>query len=67
MDVIIFDQRGMTDVEGEVGIVIPTAKELLKRPIEDIASTDVPTGKSWEIVDASVLPWNVPRGLWQWV
>ena len=60
MQVIIFD-NGL----GGVGIITPAPNSGLT--IDQVAAKDVPNGAAYEIVDDSVLPWDEPRELWEWV
>lgn len=42
--------------EGGVAIVIPTSEALENHTIEEIADKDVPSGKSYKIIDSSSIP-----------
>lgn len=42
--------------EGGVAVIIPTPEALASHSIEEIATKDVPSGKSFKIVDASEIP-----------
>ena len=41
---------------GGVAVIIPTPECLQNHTIEEIAAKDVPAGKPYKIVDASVIP-----------
>lgn len=41
---------------GTVAIIVPTPDALKTMTIEEIAKKDVPTGKSYKIVDVSEIP-----------
>tara|TARA_R110000868_G_scaffold189695_2_gene433117 strand:- start:162518 stop:162940 length:423 start_codon:yes stop_codon:yes gene_type:complete len=43
-------------LDGGCGVIIPTAKALLKMTIEQIAYKDVPEGLDWRIVDIDSIP-----------
>ena len=53
--------------EGGISIVIPTPEALTTMTIEEIAAKDVPTGKAYNIVDASEIPTDRTfRDAWTW-
>ena len=53
--------------EGGISIIVPTPEALTTMTIEEIAAKDVPTGKAYNIVDASEIPTDRTfRGAWTW-
>lgn len=53
--------------EGGISIIIPTAEWLAEHTIEELAQKDVPTGKTYHIVDASEIPSDRTfRNAWEW-
>ena len=56
-----------TNDEGRISIVTPTAEWLAEHTIEELAQKDVPTGKTYHIVDVSEIPSDRTfRNAWEW-
>ena len=56
-----------TNDEGRISIVTPTAEWLAEHTIEELAQKDVPTGKTYHIVDSSEIPTDRTfRNAWEW-
>jgi hypothetical protein len=54
--------------EGGVAIVIPAPEALETMTIEEIAAKDVPTGKSFKIIDTEDVPTDRTfRNAWEYV
>jgi hypothetical protein len=53
--------------DGGVAIVIPTPEALETMTIEEIATKDVPTGKSYKIIDTQDIPTDRTfRNAWEY-
>jgi hypothetical protein len=53
--------------DGGVAIIIPTAEYLESHTIEELAAKDVPTGKSYKIVDVTDIPTDRTfRNAWEY-
>ena len=57
--------------DGGVAVIVPSAEYLSNHTIEELASKDVPAGKTYHIVDASSIPsdrkyrrfWEIKNGM----
>ena len=49
---------------GQVSYLVPTSEELALRNIYSIATTDIPKGKPFKIVNYEELPVDYPQEFW---
>lgn len=59
MQTILFKQND------QIAVLIPSQEALSQYDIQTIAKKDVPEGCPFWIVDASILPQDIPQGAWE--